>query len=194
MKHSPVVSQSVLVAAAHMAATGAGCPVQSPTCRAAWWTSIPSPLDVSAPCGGPGANHGLTGGGTPGPPRTGLHQQIRVDRPLGTFRRAFAPMPSGVALTTRSQRVASPRLAHSPDRAGQYGGRAPAVRRPVDHHHLGRPGVGQADHDRPGRTARPHHQAAAPVRVEVGAAAQRGHQSGTVGVVTPDGPAPRPRS
>ena len=50
-------------AAADMASTGAGRPVQMATCRAAWWISIPRPLAVSRPPAARGAQQRRRGRG-----------------------------------------------------------------------------------------------------------------------------------
>ena len=70
-----------------------------------------------------------------------------------------------------------------PDRTGQGGGPGRPVGTAVDHHHLGRTGLGQCQHHRPAGTPGPRHQAPSTRRVEAGAPGQRGHEARTVGVV-----------
>ena len=49
-------------AAADMASSGAGRPVQIATWRAAWWMSMPNPLAVAAPRDRAAASNGVVAG------------------------------------------------------------------------------------------------------------------------------------
>ena len=172
----------------HMASTGGSVSGPAAHLQRGLVDQHPEPVGRVAPrAGGPRPATGVTGGWYTRSTThlAGSSSAGSIGHSGGPPRR-LAPMPSGVALTTRSHRAASAGRPTLPDRAGQGGGRAPRSGRPVDHHHLGGPGVGQGRDHRPGRPAGPDHQAA-PARPgrSRSPAAQRGHQSGTVGVVTP---------
>ena len=151
-------------AASHMASTGGSRPVHSTSCAAAWCTSMPSPSSTVAPALGRHRQPARRAGRVDQVRRhlPGL-EQLRAGRATrpGPRRRPGPPpaIPTGVALTTRS--AADHGLGDGPVRQGhdgshraRQGGRLVGpLGGPVHHGHLGRPGLGQGQHHRPGRPA-----------------------------------------
>ena len=157
----------------HMASTGGSTRSMRPAAARPGGPACRSPLPTCrAPRPGPPATTGVIGrvvhevdhrlagpqqSGSIGPRRAGPPSAVPAMPERGGVDHQVAV---GVASSGHARPARPVRPGRRPRRA--------RVCRPVDHHHLAGPGVGQGGDDRPGRPAGPDHQTAAPAGIEVG--------------------------
>ena len=146
-----------------MASTGGSTPVHSTSCAAAWCTSMPEPVEHRRTRRRPPPPASASGGarrpGPPPPARLRAAPAGRATPRAAAGGPATPAIPTGVAFTTRSAATTASAIDPSvsgttaPTGSGQGGRLVGPLGGPVHDGHLGRPGLGQGQHDGPGRPA-----------------------------------------